>query len=162
MGPRHRVWAPTPASLETGGQGDVARYWYFSQQSWFQLVLHPAWYFAWCIWHVSQISRPTIYSLNVYSFPSFEPVSCCMPSSNCYFLTHKFFRRQVRWSGTPISVLRPFLGWWNWGNNTDILLRLSELAPHNLILFSVCSVTSVSFFSSVTLLESDFLCILST
>ena len=28
-------------------------YWYFSQQSWFQLVLHPAWHFAWCILCVS-------------------------------------------------------------------------------------------------------------
>ena len=28
-------------------------YWYFSQQSWFQLVLHPAWHFEWCILHVS-------------------------------------------------------------------------------------------------------------
>ena len=39
--------------------------WYFSQQSWFQLVLHPAWYFTWCILHMSQISRVTIYSLDV-------------------------------------------------------------------------------------------------
>ena len=22
--------------------------WYFSQQSWFQLVIHPAWHFVWC------------------------------------------------------------------------------------------------------------------
>ena len=28
-------------------------YWYFSWQSWFQLVLHPAQYFAWCTLHVS-------------------------------------------------------------------------------------------------------------
>jgi len=28
-------------------------YWYFSQQSWFQLVLHPAWHFSWCLLHVS-------------------------------------------------------------------------------------------------------------
>ena len=28
-------------------------YWCFSRQSWFQLVLHPAWYFTWCILHVS-------------------------------------------------------------------------------------------------------------
>ena len=27
-------------------------YWYFSQQSWFQLVLHPAWHFAWCTLHM--------------------------------------------------------------------------------------------------------------
>ena len=29
------------------------RYWYFSQQSWFQLVLHPAWHFAWWTLHIS-------------------------------------------------------------------------------------------------------------
>ena len=28
-------------------------YWYFSQQSWFQLMLHPPWHFAWCILHIS-------------------------------------------------------------------------------------------------------------
>ena len=28
-------------------------YWYFSQQSWFQLVLHPAWNLAWCTLHIS-------------------------------------------------------------------------------------------------------------
>ena len=27
--------------------------WYFSQQSWFQLVLHPAWHFAWYTLHIS-------------------------------------------------------------------------------------------------------------
>ena len=27
-------------------------YWYFSQQSRFQLVLHPAWHFAWCTLHI--------------------------------------------------------------------------------------------------------------
>ena len=40
-------------------------YWYFSQQSWFQLVLHPAWHFAWCLLHISYISRVKIYSLDV-------------------------------------------------------------------------------------------------
>ena len=39
--------------------------WYFSQQSWFQLVLHPAQHFAWCTLHVSYISRVTIYSLDI-------------------------------------------------------------------------------------------------
>ena len=28
-------------------------YWYFSQQSWFQLVLHPAKRFSWCTLHIS-------------------------------------------------------------------------------------------------------------
>ena len=27
--------------------------WYLSQQSWFQLVIHPAWYFAWYTLHIS-------------------------------------------------------------------------------------------------------------
>ena len=27
--------------------------WYFPQKSWFQLVIHPAWHFAWYILHVS-------------------------------------------------------------------------------------------------------------
>ena len=43
-------------------------YWYFSWQSWFQLVLHPAWHFTWCTLHVSKISRVTIYSLDVLLF----------------------------------------------------------------------------------------------
>ena len=28
-------------------------YWYLSQQSWFQLMLHPVRYFSWCIRHIS-------------------------------------------------------------------------------------------------------------
>ena len=28
-------------------------YWYFSRQSWFQLMLHPAWHFSWCTPHRS-------------------------------------------------------------------------------------------------------------
>ena len=28
-------------------------YWYFSWQSWFQLVLHPAQHFSWCTLHIS-------------------------------------------------------------------------------------------------------------
>ena len=35
-------------------------YWYFSWQSWFQLVLHPAWHFSYSTLHISQISRVTI------------------------------------------------------------------------------------------------------
>ena len=40
-------------------------YWYSSWQSWFQLVLHPAWYFTWCSLHISWISRVTEYSLDI-------------------------------------------------------------------------------------------------
>ena len=37
-----------------------------ARQSWFQLVIHPAQHFTWCTLHISQISRVTIYSLDVY------------------------------------------------------------------------------------------------
>ena len=40
-------------------------YWYFSWQSWFQLVLHPVQQFTWCTLHISQISRVTVYSLDM-------------------------------------------------------------------------------------------------
>ena len=40
-------------------------YWYFSQQSWFQFVLHPGRHFAWCTLHRSLISRVTKYSLDL-------------------------------------------------------------------------------------------------
>ena len=30
---------------------------YFSQQSWFQLVIHPAWHFRWCTLHISKGNR---------------------------------------------------------------------------------------------------------
>ena len=39
--------------------------WYFSWQSWCQLVLHPAWHFSWCTLHISKISRVTKYSLDI-------------------------------------------------------------------------------------------------
>ena len=42
--------------------------WYFSQQSWFQLVLNPAQHFTWCTLHRISISRVTIYSLDILHF----------------------------------------------------------------------------------------------
>ena len=43
-------------------------YWYFSWQSWFQLVLPPAQRFSWCTLHRSYISRVTICSLDILLF----------------------------------------------------------------------------------------------
>ena len=60
--------------------------WYFSWQSWFQLVIHPSQHFAWCTLHISYISRVTIYSLS-HSFPNLKPVCCSMSSFNCCFLS---------------------------------------------------------------------------
>ena len=41
-------------------------YWYFSQQSWLQLGIHPAWHFTWCTLHISWINRVTLHSLAVF------------------------------------------------------------------------------------------------
>ena len=40
-------------------------YWYFSQQSWLHLGVHPTRHFAWYILHISLISRVTIYDLDI-------------------------------------------------------------------------------------------------
>ena len=77
-------------------------YWYFSKQSWFQLVLPPAQCFSWCtlyrnkqddniqpwhtpfpIWDQSVVPCPV---LTVASWPAY-----------------RFLKRQVKWSGVPIS-----------------------------------------------------------
>ena len=58
----------------------------FLPESWFQLVFHPAQHFAWCTLHISQISRVTIYSLDIL-LSQFEPVCFSMSSSNYCFLT---------------------------------------------------------------------------
>ena len=61
-------------------------YWYFSGQSWFQLVLHPVWDFTWCT--LSKIKQTGWqYTAFTSSFPSLEPVCCSMSSSNCCFTT---------------------------------------------------------------------------
>ena len=40
----------------------------------------------------------------MYFFPNLEPVYCSMSSSNCCFLSCiQIFRRQLRWSGIPIT-----------------------------------------------------------
>ena len=61
-------------------------YWYSSQQSWVQLMLHPVQHFAWCALHISLISRVKIYSLDVLLSQS-GTVCCSMSSSNSCFLT---------------------------------------------------------------------------
>ena len=43
--------------------------WYFSQQSWFQLVIHPARHFTWWTLPISSINRVTICSLFHIPFP---------------------------------------------------------------------------------------------
>jgi len=64
--------------------------WYFSRQSWFQLVIHPshAWKIHPCISHdVLCIEVKQAGWQYLYSFPYFELVLCSMSDSNCCFLT---------------------------------------------------------------------------
>ena len=79
--------------------------WYFSQQSWFQLVLHPAWHFVWCSLHM-RISRVTIYSLGVLTpFPIWnQSVFPCPVLTVASWPAYRFLRRQVIWSSIPISL----------------------------------------------------------
>ena len=65
---------------------DIWGYWYFSWQSWVQLVLHQALHFAWCTLHISWIIRVTTYSLDVL-LSQFEPVQCSISSYSCCILT---------------------------------------------------------------------------
>ena len=61
--------------------------WYFSRQSWFQLVSHPAQHFLWCTLHVSWWSRMTIHSLDLLLFQfwtgqfSFQSLRKAMPKN---------------------------------------------------------------------------------
>ena len=41
----------------------------------------------------------------MYSFPNLEPVRCpCLVLTVASWLAHRFLRKQVRWSGIPISL----------------------------------------------------------
>ena len=59
--------------------------------------------FQWGTLHISYIRREKIYSL-LYSFLSFEPVSCSMSGSVAFWPTYRLLRGQVSWSGIPISL----------------------------------------------------------
>ena len=61
-------------------------FWYFSWQSLFQLVIHPAWRFTWCTLHRSWISRVKVYLNKLLSqFWTSLLVHVC---SNCCFLIY--------------------------------------------------------------------------
>ena len=49
-------------------------YWYFSQQSWFQLVLLPAQCFSWCTYSAYKLNNGWQYTALMYSFSYFQSV----------------------------------------------------------------------------------------
>ena len=78
--------------------------WYFSQQSWFQLVSHPAWHFTWCTLHNLNKQGDNIQPLCT-PFPILnQSVVTCSVLTVASYLAYRFLRRQVRWSGISISL----------------------------------------------------------
>ena len=82
----------------------ILGYWYFSRQSWFQLVNHPAWHFTWCTVHMLNKKDDNLQPwctpyliLNQFVLPSPVLTVASWPA-------YRFSRRQVRWSGISISL----------------------------------------------------------
>ena len=81
-------------------------YWYFYWQSWFLLVLHQAQGFSWCTLHMLNKQGDSIQPWCT-PFPIWN-----QSGSKCSMLVltvaswpaYWFLRRQVRWSGIPISL----------------------------------------------------------
>ena len=78
---------------------------YFSQESWFQLVIHPARHFAWYTLHISYKEAGWQYIALTYSFPNLnQSVVPCPVLVVAYWPAYRFFRRQV--SGLVFLSLR--------------------------------------------------------
>ena len=78
----------------------------FPQQSWFQLVLLPTQHFSWCMYSEYKLNKQgdniqpwhthfPIWILSVVPYPVL---------TNSFWPAYRFLRRQVRWSGIPISL----------------------------------------------------------
>ena len=75
-------------------------YWYFSQQSWFQFVLHPAFLMMYSAYKLNKQSaniQPWCTPFPIWN----SSISCSIAS---WPPAYMFPRRQVRWSGIPISL----------------------------------------------------------
>ena len=78
-------------------------YWYFSQQSWFQLVLHPTQHFTWCTLHMLNKQDDNIQPWHT-AFPIWNLfIVPCLVLTIASWPAYRFLRRQVRWSDIPIS-----------------------------------------------------------
>ena len=64
----------------------------------------------------------------MYSFPNFEPVHCSMSNSNCCSCpAYRFLRRQVRWSGIPISLRIFHSLLWSIQSKTLVVVKEAEV-----------------------------------
>ena len=78
-------------------------YWYFSWQSWFQLVLYPAQHFTWCTLHMLNKQGDNIQPWRI-PFPIWnQSVVPCPVLTVASWPAYRYLRRQVRWSDIPIA-----------------------------------------------------------
>ena len=79
----------------------IAHIWgcYFSQKSWFELVIYPVWHVTWITLCISLKNRVIIYTLD-------KPLSqfWTSPLTVASWPAYRFLRRQVRWSDICISL----------------------------------------------------------
>ena len=79
-------------------------YWYFSWQSWFQLVLHPIWHFTWYTLNIKLNKQGDSIQLWCTPLPIWnQSIDPCPVLTVASWPAHKFLRRQVRWSAIAIS-----------------------------------------------------------
>ena len=133
----------------------ISGYWYFSQQSWFQLVLHPAWRFSWCTLHISYISRVTIYSLDVL-----------LSQFGTTLLFHVNQGQTAAFSGATFHLLFGPLCWFPHSQSTRefkghfnnvskhipfhcLALKVLKFVEINVFYFVVSSIAYASFLSQV-------------
>ena len=85
--------------------GVIWGYWYFSWKSWFQLVLHPAWHFTWMLSACKLNKQGDNIQPWCTPFPIWnQSVVPCPVLTVASWPAYGFLRRQVRWSGIPISL----------------------------------------------------------
>ena len=81
---------------------DIWGCWYFSWQSWFHLVVHPAWHLhdVLCM----EVKQDDIIQPCHTPFPiRNQSIVPCLVLTVASWPTYRFLRRQIMWSGTPIS-----------------------------------------------------------
>ena len=74
--------------------------WYFSTQSWFQLLIHPAQHFTRYTLHINWRSRMKTCSL-VVLLSQFWTSHSCPVLTVTFWPSYRFLRGHLRWYGTP-------------------------------------------------------------
>ena len=79
-------------------------YWYFSWQPGFQPELRPAWHFIWCKLNKQGDNiQPWCTPFPIWN----QSIVPCQVQTVAFGPTYRFHKRQVRWSGIPVSTNFP-------------------------------------------------------